>query len=99
MESDRAQADLGLAADISLSEEKPLETKTPKKRFVGRRPGLQSNQSNGESHVAESREVEGAPDIDLQAATYLIYYSCSISENCSSVKSSTSRNIEQHRHK
>jgi 2-(3-amino-3-carboxypropyl)histidine synthase len=37
MEEDRAETDLGIAADIEEAERPPPVQKQPKKRFVGRR--------------------------------------------------------------
>ena len=65
MESDRAEADLGEAADIALAEEPRQEVKTPKKRFIGRKDaaaqvgrGEGSGKSQNDSNTIEGRSVE-----------------------------------------
>lgn len=71
MEEDRAQTDLGLAADIEESQlaqarETPAETehsaepvaRQPKKRFVGRRAATEAAAKNGTAE-GESGAVQG----------------------------------------
>ncbi|KAH8811566.1 putative diphthamide synthesis protein-domain-containing protein [Xylogone sp. PMI_703] len=59
MEDDRAQVDLGLAADIEESSREPIPQKQPKKRFVGRRQATESVSRNSDA-VSESNAIEVA---------------------------------------
>jgi 2-(3-amino-3-carboxypropyl)histidine synthase len=65
MEADRAEADLGIAADIEEAqapapEPQPQQTlKQPKKRFVGRRTAAQAaGQDAGASATAEAGAIQ-----------------------------------------
>lgn len=60
MEEDRAQTDLGIAADIEEAEAPPPVQRQPKKRFVGRRTAANtaSNGTGGPS-VEDSGAIQG----------------------------------------
>jgi len=58
MEDDRAQVDIGIAADVEEAQlEEPVTQKLPKKRFVGRRRADLAASKNG---TASSVENTGA---------------------------------------
>ena len=60
MEEDRAQVDLGIAADIQERQEEATAQRQPKKRFVGRRQAAEAASRNGGStSVEESGAVTG----------------------------------------
>lgn len=54
MEEDRAQVDLGIAADIEEQAEEVAAQRQPKKRFVGRRQAVEL--------AAAAAEAEGSKD-------------------------------------
>jgi 2-(3-amino-3-carboxypropyl)histidine synthase len=59
MEEDRAQVDLGVAADIEERQEEAAQ-RQPKKRFVGRRHAAEPSSRNGaNSNVEDSGAVQG----------------------------------------
>ncbi|RFU25725.1 hypothetical protein B7463_g10610, partial [Scytalidium lignicola] len=61
MEDDRAQVDLGLAADIEESLREPAPQRQPKKRFVGRRQVTEAVSRNATSdRVEDSNAIEVA---------------------------------------
>jgi hypothetical protein len=53
MEEDRAQVDLGIAADIEERQEEATAQRQPKKRFVGRRQAAEAAFRNGGSTSVE----------------------------------------------
>ena len=58
MEDDRAETDLGIAADIEKTDES--SKRQPKKRFVGRRQAAEAALKNGaNSNVEDSGAVQG----------------------------------------
>lgn len=58
MEDDRAQTDLGIAAEIEEREE--AAKRQPRKRFVGRRQAAEAASKNGaNSSVEDSGAVQG----------------------------------------
>lgn len=60
MEDDRAEVDLGIAADIESQETPEPALKQPKKRFVGRRTAAQTAASkNGSGAVEDAGAVQG----------------------------------------
>lgn len=63
MEDDRAQVDLGIAADIEHLEAPEVTIKQPKKRFVGRKTAAQTAASkNGDGSggaIESSGAIEG----------------------------------------
>jgi 2-(3-amino-3-carboxypropyl)histidine synthase len=59
MEEDRAQVDLGIAADIEERQEEAAQ-RQPKKRFVGRRQAAEAASRNGaNSNVEDSGAGQG----------------------------------------
>lgn len=70
MEEDRAQTDLGIAADIEASHREEEEAaaqpalKQPKKRFVGRRTAAEAAAKNGGSNgsIEDSKSIQGEID-------------------------------------
>ncbi|RYP62602.1 hypothetical protein DL771_009645 [Monosporascus sp. 5C6A] len=59
MEEDRAQTDLGIAADIEEAQSPPPVQKQPKKRFIGRRAATNAaKKSNGTGSLEESGAVQ-----------------------------------------
>jgi 2-(3-amino-3-carboxypropyl)histidine synthase len=66
MESDRAEADLGIAADIELQmqgeEPSPASQRQPKKRFVGRRQAAE-NAISGPSSAASGENGQNGSAI------------------------------------
>lgn len=58
MEEDRAQSDLGIAADIEEAQTPSPALKQPKKRFIGRRAAANAAVKNGAS-LEESGAVQG----------------------------------------
>lgn len=61
MEDDRAEVDLGIAADIERNDIPEPAVRQPKKRFVGRRTAAQTAASrNGQ----DSGSIEGAGAIE-----------------------------------
>ncbi|KAF4907442.1 2-(3-amino-3-carboxypropyl)histidine synthase subunit 1 [Colletotrichum viniferum] len=68
MEEDRAQTDLGIAADIEASHREEAAAaaepalKQPKKRFVGRRTAAEAAVKNGGSNgsIEDSKSIQGA---------------------------------------
>lgn len=61
MEEDRAQTDLGIAADMEESQSSPPVQKQPKKRFIGRRAAANAVRNNGANNLPleESGAVQG----------------------------------------
>ena len=60
MEEDRAQVDLGIAADIEERQEEVAAQRQPKKRFVGRRQAVEAASRNGtNTAVEESGTITG----------------------------------------
>ena len=62
MEADRAEADLGIAADIEqAAEDIPAAPRQPKKRFIGRRQAVENalNGRNDGSGNKTSSEIQG----------------------------------------
>jgi hypothetical protein len=53
MEDDRAQVDLGIAADIEETQEEAAALRQPKKRFVGRRQAAEAASRNGANMSVE----------------------------------------------
>lgn len=52
MEEDRAEVDLGIAADIEAREEEAVaQPKQPKKRFVGRRAAAEAATKNASAEI------------------------------------------------
>lgn len=59
MEDDRAQVDLGIAAEIEERQEEVAQ-RQPKKRFVGRRQAADAASRNGaNSNVEDNGAVQG----------------------------------------
>ncbi|RYP92323.1 hypothetical protein DL770_001525 [Monosporascus sp. CRB-9-2] len=59
MEEDRAQTDLGIAADIEEAQPPPPVQKQPKKRFIGRRAAINAAaKNNGPGSLEESGAVQ-----------------------------------------
>ncbi|RYP04061.1 hypothetical protein DL764_004691 [Monosporascus ibericus] len=59
MEEDRAQTDLGIAADIEEAQSPPPVQKQPKKRFIGRRAATNAAaKNNGPGNLEESGAVQ-----------------------------------------
>ncbi|RYP70861.1 hypothetical protein DL769_004836 [Monosporascus sp. CRB-8-3] len=59
MEEDRAQTDLGIAADIEEAQSPPPVQKQPKKRFIGRRAATNAAaKNNGTGSLEESGAVQ-----------------------------------------
>jgi 2-(3-amino-3-carboxypropyl)histidine synthase len=60
MEDDRAQVDLGVAADIEEREEEAAALRQPKKRFVGRRQAEEAaSRNNANGSIESSGAVKG----------------------------------------
>lgn len=60
MEDDRAQVDLGLAADIEEKLREDAPQRQPKKRFVGRRQVTEAaGQTESSDAKVESKAIEG----------------------------------------
>jgi hypothetical protein len=61
MEDDRAEVDVGLAADIEASQPAPSPLKQPKKRFVGRRTAAEAASKSGGTSTAieDSGAIQG----------------------------------------
>lgn len=60
MEEDRAQVDLGIAADIEERQEEVAAQRQPKKRFVGRRQAAEAASRNGaNASVEDSGAITG----------------------------------------
>lgn len=61
MEDDRAQVDLGSAADIEEAQASELAVKQPRKRFVGRRTAAEAASKNGTApgSIEETGAVQG----------------------------------------
>lgn len=57
MEHDRAETNLGIAAEIQVGRGKEVASKQPKKRFVGRR---QATEKAAQGTVASSINSDGA---------------------------------------
>ncbi|RYP33233.1 hypothetical protein DL767_004845 [Monosporascus sp. MG133] len=61
MEEDRAQTDLGIAADIEEAQPPPPVQKQPKKRFIGRRAATNAaTKNNGTGSLEESGAVQAS---------------------------------------
>jgi hypothetical protein len=84
MEEDRAQADLGIAADIEEAHTPPPpepSTKQPKKRFVGRRTAAARN-AGSEQTSESSRAIQGMNKLTVKSRL------CSVvrwTNNCTSL--------------
>lgn len=65
MEEDRAQSDLGIAADIEEAQSPSPALKQPKKRFIGRRAAAnaaaKNNSSLEDSGPVESKFIDDSP--------------------------------------
>ena len=61
METDRAQTDLGEAANAELSASKSDPVKQPKKRFIGRKAAAEKAEKNGGSNgtIEDSGAIQG----------------------------------------
>jgi len=64
MEDDRAQVDLGVAADIEERDEEIKAQRQPKKRFVGRRQAAEqaaetASKNGGSGSIEDSGAVQG----------------------------------------
>lgn len=59
MEEDRAQTDLGIAADIEETHRQEAEIKQPKKRFIGRRTAAE-NAAKAPTQINSSIEDSSA---------------------------------------
>lgn len=61
MEEDRAQVDLGIAADIEAAETPEPVARQPKKRFVGRRTAAEatSRSSPNNDSIEDSKAIQG----------------------------------------
>ena len=61
MEEDRAQVDLGIAADMEANQEQPEVSRIPKKRFVGRRQAAENaaKDSSYGTNNANSDAIQG----------------------------------------
>jgi 2-(3-amino-3-carboxypropyl)histidine synthase len=62
MEADRAETDLGIAADIEEAQAPEPVTRQPKKRFVGRRTAAEaaaSKNGNGSGSIEDAGAVQG----------------------------------------
>lgn len=60
MEDDRAEVDLGIAADVEERLEEAAAQRQPKKRFVGRKQAADATSRNGASSTFEgSGTVQG----------------------------------------
>ncbi len=61
MEEDRAQSDLGIAADIEQAQSPTPVQKQPKKRFIGRRAAANAarNSSTDNPSLEDSGAVQG----------------------------------------
>ena len=57
MEDDRAQVDLGIAADIDIEETQDTAPRQPKKRFVGRKQAAEAALRDG--NTGDSGAVQG----------------------------------------
>lgn len=53
MEDDRAEVDLGIAADIEASQAPEPVVRQPKKRFVGRRTATEASSKSGAGNSIE----------------------------------------------
>lgn len=58
MEEDRAQTDLGVAADLEAAEAPPVQ-RQPKKRFVGRRTANAARDAAPGASVEDSGAIQG----------------------------------------
>jgi hypothetical protein len=92
MENDRAQVDLGIAADIEERQEEAAAKKQPKKRFVGRRQAAEAASRNGAStSVEDSGAVTGIHSSEcLRQYSLMIVSSLNSSENTANSESSPS---------
>lgn len=61
MEEDRAQTDLGVAADLEAAEAPPVQ-RQPKKRFVGRRTANAARDAAPGASVEDSGAIQGKSD-------------------------------------
>ena len=77
MEDDRAQVDLGIAADIEAQAPEPV-VRQPKKRFVGRRTAAQAAASKNENG---SGSIEGAGAIQGKATRVTHVHTSRIYDN------------------
>lgn len=62
MEEDRAQVDLGVAADIEQLQNAQAVPKQPKKRFVGRRAAAETaagRNGSGSTNIEDSGSIQG----------------------------------------
>lgn len=59
MEDDRAQADLGIAADIEEAQAPEPVQRQPRKRFVGRRKAAEGSRNGGVPSVEDSGAIQG----------------------------------------
>lgn len=59
MEDDRAQTDLGIAADIEEAQAPEPVQRQPKKRFVGRRKAAEGARNGGAPSVEDSGAIQG----------------------------------------
>lgn len=66
MEDDRAQTDLGIAADIEEAHyaAEPVP-KQPKKRFVGRRTANASVRNDGNTSIEDSGAIQGNTSLQV----------------------------------
>jgi 2-(3-amino-3-carboxypropyl)histidine synthase len=59
MEEDRAQTDLGIAAEIEEAQATEPVQRQPKKRFVGRRRAGEKSNDGGAPSVEDSGAIQG----------------------------------------
>lgn len=60
MEDDRAEVDLGIAADIEEKQEEAATLRQPKKRFVGRRQAAEAaSKNNVGGSIESSSAIQG----------------------------------------
>jgi hypothetical protein len=77
MEDDRAQVDLGIAADLEEAQAPEPVARQPKKRFVGRRTAAEaaaSKNERGSGTIEDAGAIQGNDKI-----THLIMYMYNIS--------------------
>ena len=101
MEDDRAQVDLGIAADIEDRGEEATSQRQPKKRFVGRRQAAETASRIGVNTPVESSGAvtsTPAPPGDLPFHMLTVRNSLDFKENPANSQPSPSRNLERSRH-
>lgn len=96
MEDDRAEVDLGIAADIEASQAPEPVVKQPKKRFVGRRTAAEASSKNSTgSAIEDAGAIQGMFLILSSAKDLLILGSGPTKKGAQAPESSTSRDLER----